>query len=63
MFFIRPELPERDADRCILVRGCKPEFVLLCDAEELLHPPELAVLEARSDRMAVRAQLKQHPNI
>ncbi len=31
------ELPERDANRCILVRGCKPVFVLLCDAEELLH--------------------------
>src|SRR5260370_10034131 len=31
------ELPERDANRRIFVRGCKPEFVLLCDAEELLH--------------------------
>src|SRR6266481_6630447 len=31
------ELPERDANRCILVRGRKPVFVLLCDAEELLH--------------------------
>src|SRR5580704_2985119 len=31
------ELPERDANRCILVRGCKPVFVLLCDAKELLH--------------------------
>src|SRR5260370_13542405 len=31
------ELPERDANRCILVRGCKPVSVLLCDAEELLH--------------------------
>src|SRR5580704_17957780 len=31
------ELPQRDANRCILVRGCKPEFVLLCDAEEPLH--------------------------
>jgi hypothetical protein len=30
-------LQERDANRCILVRGCKPVFVLLCDAEELLH--------------------------
>jgi hypothetical protein len=33
------ELPQRDANRSILVRGCKPEFVLLCDAEELLHLP------------------------
>jgi hypothetical protein len=31
------ELPERDANRCILVTGCKPVFVLLCDAEELLY--------------------------
>src|SRR3984957_8433194 len=31
------ELPERDANRCILVRGGKPVFVLLCDAEEMLH--------------------------
>src|SRR5580658_5843531 len=31
------ELPERDANRCILVRGCKPVSVLLCEAEELLH--------------------------
>jgi len=31
------ELPKRDANRCILVRGCKPVFVLLCDAKELLH--------------------------
>src|SRR5260370_33648665 len=31
------ELPKRDANRCILVRGCKPVFVLLCDAEEVLH--------------------------
>jgi hypothetical protein len=31
------ELPERDANRCILVRGRKPVFVPLCDAEEFLH--------------------------
>src|ERR1700761_6395970 len=31
------ELPERDANRGILVRRCEPVFVLLCDAEELLH--------------------------
>jgi hypothetical protein len=31
------ELRERDANRCILVRRCEPVFVLLCDAEELLH--------------------------
>jgi hypothetical protein len=30
-------LQERHANGCILVRGCKPVFVLLCDAEELLH--------------------------
>jgi|ERR1700733_11902559 hypothetical protein len=30
-------LRERDANRCILVRGCKPVFVLLCGAEKLLH--------------------------
>src|SRR5260370_39188200 len=31
------ELPDRDANRCILVTGCKPVLVLLCDAEELLY--------------------------
>src|SRR5260370_22356815 len=31
------ELPERDANRCILVRGCKPVVVRLSDAEELPH--------------------------
>src|SRR6266481_1801041 len=31
------ELPERDANRCILVRGSEPVSVLLCEAEELLH--------------------------
>ena len=30
-------LLERDANRCVLVWGCEPVFVLLCDAEELLH--------------------------
>ena len=30
-------LPERDANRGILVRGCDPVFVLLCGAKELLH--------------------------
>jgi hypothetical protein len=30
-------LRERDANRCILVRGCKPVFVFLCGAEKLLH--------------------------
>ena len=30
-------LRERDANRCILVRGCKPVFVPLCGAEERLH--------------------------
>ena len=30
-------LQEQDAKRCVLVRGRKPVFVLLCDAEELLH--------------------------
>ena len=44
------ELLERDANRCILVRGCKPVFVLLAS------PPVLAVREGCSDRMAVRVR-------
>ena len=34
---MRAERTIRRADLCILVRGRKPVFVLLCDAEELLH--------------------------